>query len=182
MPVTIRWTSYQRKPCYLGEWTASTTSQSRCGLGPLLPLLPLWLRAAISSSLFCQPLLVVISRHARSGGFPGGSGDTESACNAGDPRLISGSGRSPGEGNGYPLHYSYLENPMHRGARWATVPRFADLGHDWATNICTGDVELASFLHWCTSHPVTESLCLNIEHWIINWPFTNLTLLTTDLL
>ena len=45
----------------------------------------------------------------------------ESACNAGDPSLIPGSGRSPGEGNGYPLQYSCLENPMDRGAWRATV-------------------------------------------------------------
>ena len=53
-------------------------------------------------------------------GFPGGSDGKESACNAGDTGLITGSilglGRSPGEGNGYPLQYSCLENPMHRGA------------------------------------------------------------------
>ena len=39
----------------------------------------------------------------------------------GDPGLIPASGRSPGEGNGYPLQYSCLENPMDRGAWWATV-------------------------------------------------------------
>ena len=39
-------------------------------------------------------------------GFPGTSDGKESACNAGDPDLIPGSGRSPGEGNGYPLQYS----------------------------------------------------------------------------
>ena len=43
-------------------------------------------------------------------GFPGGSDDKESAHNAGDPGLIPGSGRSPGEGNGNPLQYSHLEN------------------------------------------------------------------------
>ena len=43
-------------------------------------------------------------------GFPGGSDGKESACKAGDPGLIAGSGRSPGEGNGYPLQYSCLEN------------------------------------------------------------------------
>ena len=48
----------------------------------------------------------------------------ESACNAGDTGdvgSIPGSGRSPGEGNGNPLQYSCLENPMNRGAWWATV-------------------------------------------------------------
>ena len=44
-----------------------------------------------------------------------------SACNAGDPGSIPGSGRSLGEGNGNPLQYSCLENPMDGGAWWATV-------------------------------------------------------------
>ena len=50
-------------------------------------------------------------------GFPGGSDGKESDCNVGDPVLIPGSGRSPGEGNGSPLQYSCLENPMNRGVR-----------------------------------------------------------------
>ena len=45
----------------------------------------------------------------------------ESACNVGDPGSIPRSGRSPGGGNGYPLQYSCLENPMDRGAWWSTV-------------------------------------------------------------
>ena len=45
-------------------------------------------------------------------GFHGVSDVKESACNTRDPGLIPGSGRLPGEGNGYPLQYSYLENPM----------------------------------------------------------------------
>ena len=45
-------------------------------------------------------------------GFPCGSAGRESACNAGDPGLTPGLGRSPGEGKGYPLQYSGLENPM----------------------------------------------------------------------
>ena len=53
--------------------------------------------------------------------FPGGSEVKASACNAGDLGSIPGSGRSPGEGNGNPLQYSCLENPMDRGAWWATV-------------------------------------------------------------
>ena len=44
-----------------------------------------------------------------------------SAYNVGDPGSIPGLGRSPGEGNGNPLQYSCLENPMDRGAWWATV-------------------------------------------------------------
>ena len=49
-------------------------------------------------------------------GFPGGSEVKVSAWNAGDPGLIPGSGRSPGEGNGNPLQYSCQENPMEGGA------------------------------------------------------------------
>ena len=49
-------------------------------------------------------------------GLPGGSDGKESACNAGDPGSIPGLGRSPGEGNGNPLQYSCLENPIERGA------------------------------------------------------------------
>ena len=49
-------------------------------------------------------------------GFPGGSDSKASAYNVGEPGLIPGSGRSPGEGNGNPLQYPCLENPMDRGA------------------------------------------------------------------
>ena len=52
--------------------------------------------------------------------LPYSSDDKESACNAGDLGLIPGSGRSPGEGNGNPLQYSCLENPIDRGA-WRTT-------------------------------------------------------------
>ena len=62
-------------------------------------------------------------------GFPGGSGGKESACNAGDPGLIPGLGRYPGEGNGYPLQYSGLENSMecigHRVSESDTTERLS---------------------------------------------------------
>ena len=53
--------------------------------------------------------------------FPGDSDSKASAYNVGDPGSIPASGRYPGEGNGKPLQYSCLENPMDRGAWWATV-------------------------------------------------------------
>ena len=53
--------------------------------------------------------------------FPGGSEVKASACNVGDLGSIPGLGRSPGEGNGNPLQYSCLENPMDGGGWWATV-------------------------------------------------------------
>ena len=58
-------------------------------------------------------------------GFPGGSDDKESTCNAGEPGLIPGLGRSPGEGNGNPFQDSCLENSMGRGDWWASVHEFA---------------------------------------------------------
>ena len=54
-------------------------------------------------------------------GFPGGSDAKESVCSEEDPGLIPGLGRSPGEGNGNPLQYSCLKNPMDREAWQATV-------------------------------------------------------------
>ena len=60
----------------------------------------------------------------------------ESACNAGALGSVPGSGGSPGEGNGYPLQYSCLENPIDRGAWWATV-HGVTVGHDWVTNTFT---------------------------------------------
>ena len=55
------------------------------------------------------------------GDFSGGSDGKESACHSGDQGSIPGSGRSPEEGNGNSLQYSCLENPMDRGAWWATI-------------------------------------------------------------
>ena len=55
------------------------------------------------------------------GGFPGDSYGKEFSCNARDPSSVPGLGRSLGERNGNPLQYSCLENPMDRGAWWATV-------------------------------------------------------------
>ena len=75
----------------------------------------------------------------------------ESACNAGasgDTGSISGSGRSPGEGNGNPLQYSCLGNPMSRGAWRAIVHGVARVGHNWAT-------KPRPFLLWSCS-PVAE--------------------------
>ena len=54
-------------------------------------------------------------------GFSGGSDGKASACNVGDLGPIPGLGRSAGEGNGNPLQYSCLENPLDGGAWWATV-------------------------------------------------------------
>ena len=75
----------------------------------------------------------------RYGGFPGGSLVKNPIVGAGDIRdvgSIPGSGRSFEWGNGNPLQYSCLGNPMDRGAWWATVYGFARVRHDWETWAC----------------------------------------------
>ena len=62
--------------------------------------------------------------------LPGGSDDKESACNAGDPSSIPGSGRSPVEGKSNPLHYSCLENLIDRGTWVATVQGSHKIRHN----------------------------------------------------
>ena len=82
-------------------------------------------------------------------GFPG-SDSRESACNAGDVGSILGPGRSPGEGNGYPLQYSCLENSIDGGAWQATV-------------------------HGVTKLDMTErlTLSLSIRNWVMITSWTN---------
>ena len=65
--------------------------------------------------------------------FPGSSDGKTSAYNAGGPGLIPGSGRSPGDGNGSPLQYSCLENPMDGGSWGLQSKGLQRVGHDWAT-------------------------------------------------
>ena len=79
----------------------------------LLSLRPTYLPSALFKSQF--GLLT------SSWGFPGGSVVKNPSANAEDMCLIPGSGRSLGEGNGNPLQYSCLGNPMDRGAWWAIV-------------------------------------------------------------
>ena len=66
-------------------------------------------------------------------GFPWWLSGKESACKAGDAGSIPGSGRSPGERDGNPLQYSYLENAVDRGAWWAVAHGIAGVGHDLVT-------------------------------------------------
>ena len=83
-------------------------------------------------------------------GFPHSSVGKESACNAGDLGLIPGLGRSPGEGNGYPLQYSCLENPMDRRAWQATVHGVTRVGHDLVTKATNLDLRtLKPTGNWC---------------------------------
>ena len=69
-------------------------------------------------------------------GFPGGTDGKESVCIAGDPSLIPGLGRSPGEGNGNQLQYSCLENSMDRGAWQATSMELQRAGLNFYIYMC----------------------------------------------
>ena len=72
----------------------------------------------IRSKLKCVCVCVCIHTYM---GFPSGSDSKESACSTGDPDLIPAPGRSPGEGNNFPLQYSCQDNFMYRAVWWATV-------------------------------------------------------------
>ena len=108
------------KPHWLPVLHAVMHMLQHCSLNPSPSLTPL-LRPHPLVPMSARQLCVCISIATRQMGFPGGSGGEASASSAGDPGLIPGSGRSPGEGNGDPLQYSCLENPMDGGAWWATV-------------------------------------------------------------
>ena len=90
----------------------STEGQSSVPGGPLFP-----------DSRNCFHFSPLLARDilARYWGLPGDSDGKKYACNAGDPGLTLGSGRSLGEGNGNPFQYSCLENSMDRETWWVTV-------------------------------------------------------------
>ena len=92
----------------------------------LQPIIEIWLLTTTNDNN------IIINRFL-SLNFPCGSEGKASAYNAGDRGLVPGSGRFPGEGHGNPLQYSCLENPVDRGAWWATVHGVAELDMTEAT-------------------------------------------------
>ena len=94
-------------------------------------------------------------------GFPGGSEGKESSCNAGHVGLILG--RLPGERNGYPLQYSFPENPMNRGAWQAAVhgvsksrTRLSVLTEDTLLDVVTVDTRHYAF---SKTHRMYDTKC-----------------------
>ena len=87
------------------------------------------------------------------GSFPGGPEVKASARNVGDPGSIPASGSSPGEGNGNPLQYSCLENPMEEEPGGLQSMGSRRVGHDWTTS-------LSLFSGW-------QFLLNSIKHWVI---------------
>ena len=117
-PVHIRWPKY---------WSFSFSISTSYKYSGLISFRIDWfhllaVQGTLWSLLQHYSLKASILRHSACFmGFPCGSDGKASARNVGDPGSIPGSGRSPGEGNGSPLQYSCLENPMDGGAWWATV-------------------------------------------------------------
>ena len=95
--------------------------------------------------------------------LPGGSDGKASVYNAGDLGSIPGSGRFPGEGNGNPLQYSYLENPMDGGV-WCRLLLVGSqrAGHDWATSFSLLDIFLGIQM-FCS---VVNSACLKFSSFV----------------
>ena len=97
--------------------------------------------------------LIVLQVLYETTGYPGGSDGKESAFSAGDPDSIPGLGISRGEGNGNPLQYSCLENPMDRGAWRTTVHGVAesDMMSDWHFHFLSYEtISLTKFgTKWC---------------------------------
>ena len=98
-----------KRHCHPGKWYPLPNHSPTAGFLPPIP--------SSQSDLLKHTNLLLIFLYC----FPASSGGKEAACHAGDPGSIPGLGRSPGEGNGNPLQYSCLENPMDRGAWQATV-------------------------------------------------------------
>ena len=98
------------------------------GIEPESPASPTLQTDSLSAETSEKPEDLILEQ-----GFPHSSVGKESACNAGDPGLIPGLGRSPGEGNGNTLQYSCLENSMDGGAWSATVHGVSRVRHNWLT-------------------------------------------------
>ena len=146
LPSTAGETTHQKRKLLLGKDDPHVQGRPLIALSspfPTQPLLPSLLTpnlmgftasppAALPTLLLSDKAPVPFTWHTRTApphpppffSAPdrlGGSDGKASAYNAGDPGSIPGSGRSPGEGNGNPLQYSCLENPMDGGAWWATI-------------------------------------------------------------
>ena len=130
-----RLSSCRAKVSSYGTWVSCSTAcgilpdqgLNLCLLYPQVDSYPLYHQGSPGGRHFNHPCFIRKSRGSEEisnlcrlrsleGSFPGGSEVKASACNVGDLGSIPGSGRSLGEGNGNPLQYSYLENPMDGGA------------------------------------------------------------------
>ena len=133
---------------------------------PVIPPPP-WVPVKVALSVFQKSNSYLV-------GFPSGSDGKASVCNAGDLGSIPGLGRSPGEGNGSPLRYSCLENPMDQ----PTLPSKGSqrVGHDWATSLSLSSHVSFCYLNhyfpfslffphvWELSN-LRDSACMHVKTW-----------------
>ena len=125
--------------------------------------------------LFIAVDSLVSAQALECGDFPRSSVGKDSACSAGDPGSILGSGTSPGVGNDNPLQYSCLVNPMDRGAWRATVHGVARVEHSLATSHASLQPECGLCTN-CCAHGLTclHSMCIFLDqgsyqrplHWL----------------
>ena len=117
------------------KWNRLVVSNSKWpqGLQPTRLLHP-WDFPGKSTRVGCHCLLQWLANGFYIMGFSGDSYGKESACSVGDLGSTLASGKSPGEENGNPHHYSCLGNYMDKGAWQATVDGLQRVGHNWATN------------------------------------------------
>ena len=127
----------RRKERQRMRWLDDITDSMDMSLSKLQELVMDWeaWRAAVHGAAKSQTWLSnwTTNNRVEPKGLPCSSNGKESACNTGDPGSIPGSGRSSREGNGSPLQYSCLENPMDRGAWQATVCGIAK-SQTWLSN------------------------------------------------
>ena len=107
-----------RQECWSGLPSCTPGDLPHLGTDPRLLHLLHWQAASL---LTAPPGKLLFGTHLSPVGFPAGSEGKESACSVGDEGSIPGLGRSPEEGNGYPLQYSCLGSSMDGGAWQATV-------------------------------------------------------------
>ena len=113
-------------------------------------------KAADSFTLGCEDMITNEIREWSLWGissYHGGSDSKQSVCNARDLGWIPGSGRSTGEVNGYPLQYSFLENPTDRGAQWVTVHGVAKSQTWMSTHYCIIILTNTPLLVWLKPCP-----------------------------
>ena len=104
--------------------------------------------------------------------LPCGSDSEESACNVGDLGSIPGPGRSPGEGNGYPLQYSGLGNPIEREAWRTTISRGRKESDtiEWLTHTQNMKLRVMGYESWKVRTPCYFQMAFRIfKDYIIAW-------------
>ena len=103
------------------------------------------------------------TEYGKEEGFPGDSDGKESACNAGEPSSIPRLGRSPGKGNGKPLQYSCLEDPMD-GGDWGATVHGVTKSQTWLSDFTFMakkiDKTLDSWWHFKAAIPALYCFCL----------------------